>query len=86
MTRPRSWRRRKQRESILILGDAADLGAWKRHNYARKLLAMIQTGEIPRVTGHVVIAHAPDCPALSGGYCDCDPEITAGDWPSGANN
>jgi hypothetical protein len=65
-------------KTALVLGDAPNLASWRRHHYAGKLLAQVASGEIPLVAGEVTwvdVYHDGDCPALSGGVCDCDPDV-----------
>ena len=49
----------------------------KRHNYAKKIEAMIEAGEIPLDVGlsKIDVYHDDDCAVFSGGFCDCDPDI-----------
>lgn len=46
--------------------------------YVRKMLAMIRRGELLVGPGlwDVVVRHDDGCPALRGGRCRCDPDIT----------
>jgi hypothetical protein len=47
-----------------------------RHNFYRKLLGMYVRGEISYTNLALVdIYHDDWCGILSGGYCNCDPEI-----------
>jgi hypothetical protein len=47
-----------------------------KHNYFRKLLQLVEQGQVPRdrIT-EVDICHDGWCRIYRGGYCNCDPEI-----------
>lgn len=48
-----------------------------RHNYVRKMNAMIAAGAFNHSqVGQVTIAHDNDCAIFTGGYCGCNPDIS----------
>lgn len=48
-----------------------------RHNYAKKLKKLIETGSIPPFVGlkHLMIYHDDWCEIHRGGFCNCDPDF-----------
>lgn len=58
---------------MIIPGDERELA---RHNYGKRLLAMLAEGKLEagQLT-HVDIYHDGWCAIYAGGYCNCDPEI-----------
>jgi hypothetical protein len=58
----------------------------EKHNYMRKLMKMIEKGELPhtaRTANDVDVYHDDWCAVLGGGYCDCDPDIRVRRQPGG---
>jgi hypothetical protein len=49
-----------------------------QHNYMKRILEMQARGELPASgLSDVQVAHDDWCSVHTGGYCNCDPEITA---------
>jgi hypothetical protein len=63
-------------ERILYLGGGPHV---KQHNYTRKLLRMLASGELgqplPGEVRHIDIEHEPWCGVYRGKRCNCDPVI-----------
>lgn len=48
-----------------------------QHNYMKKLMELKARGELPASgVSDVQVAHDDWCKVHTGGYCNCDPEIT----------
>ena len=69
------WRRRQQRERVLVVGDGADIETWRRNNYAPAPLAVAKRAAGLGGVWVVDIAHDDDCAYWRGGVCDCEPEV-----------
>ena len=64
-----------RQETVLYIGGGPRA---REHNYVRQLLGMVAAGELALVPGqvtHVDVYHDHDCRALSGGVCDCEPDV-----------
>ena len=63
--------------NMLYIGDDPNRDKPEKHNYIRKLRRLQKQGKIPKgeVTD-VDIAHDDWCKIFTGGYCNCNPEIT----------
>jgi len=46
-----------------------------RHNYVRRIMALIKAGNITGTLGMLDVYHDDDCAVFSGGFCNCDCEI-----------
>ena len=75
----------KRPNRILVASDTApDAATWRQHNYAAKLLALIERERLDLAPGihHVDIHHDDWCAIYKGGTCDCAPDVTLSGDPA----
>ena len=76
------WRgspEKSDHKTILVLGypGVVDHPLYLRQPYMRKILKLARKLPLKKGAKYLAgILHDDDCPALSGGFCRCNPEIT----------